>query len=190
MRGDCLFCWYWWNWWPSLFKLSFYITFITYFVNRSDGIIHSVYLNFSKIIKHWHTAYRIILLCKTVVTCSTITEYLCYRWPPVYSACRMLISSFFAPHSGFITEYVYHRMYNKQHEVRTMPLMERELLTIHRAPASSHWQTLLTNFITWTGFELTHLAVIDTDCTGSCKSNYHTITTTTASRQYLILRCL
>jgi hypothetical protein len=32
----------------------------------------------------------------------------------------------------------------------------------------------------WVGFELTILVVIGTDCTGSCKSNYHTITTTTA----------
>ena len=31
-----------------------------------------------------------------------------------------------------------------------------------------------------TGFELTTLVVIATDCTVSCKSNYHTITTTTA----------
>jgi len=30
------------------------------------------------------------------------------------------------------------------------------------------------------GLELTTLVVIDTDCTGSCKSNYHMITTTTA----------
>ena len=30
----------------------------------------------------------------------------------------------------------------------------------------------------WTGFELTTLAVIWTDYTGSCKFNYHTITTT------------
>jgi hypothetical protein len=29
------------------------------------------------------------------------------------------------------------------------------------------------------GFELTTLVVIDTNCTGSCKSNYYTITTTT-----------
>ena len=45
----------------------------------------------------------------------------------------------------------------------------------------------LTNLITyccieytsqWTGFDLTTLVVIGTDCTGSCKSNYHTITTT------------
>ena len=34
--------------------------------------------------------------------------------------------------------------------------------------------------LTWAGFKLTTLEVIDTDYTGSCKSNYHTITTTTA----------
>jgi hypothetical protein len=28
--------------------------------------------------------------------------------------------------------------------------------------------------LSWTGFELTTLVVIGTDCTGSCKSNYHT----------------
>ena len=32
------------------------------------------------------------------------------------------------------------------------------------------------------GFELTTLVVIGTDCIGSCKSNYHTITTTTAPK--------
>jgi len=30
------------------------------------------------------------------------------------------------------------------------------------------------------GFELTPLEVIGNDCIGSCKSNYHTITVTTA----------
>jgi hypothetical protein len=34
------------------------------------------------------------------------------------------------------------------------------------------------------GFELTTLVVISTDCRGSCKSNYHTITTTTALFSY------
>jgi hypothetical protein len=33
--------------------------------------------------------------------------------------------------------------------------------------------------LTWMGFELTSLVVIGTDCIGSCKSNYHTITATT-----------
>ena len=32
----------------------------------------------------------------------------------------------------------------------------------------------------WMGFKLTTLVVIDTDCTGSCKSNYHMIMTTMA----------
>ena len=32
----------------------------------------------------------------------------------------------------------------------------------------------------WTGFELTTLVVIGTDCTDSCKSNYHMVTITTA----------
>ena len=33
--------------------------------------------------------------------------------------------------------------------------------------------------LAWVGFKLTKLVVIGTDCIGSCKSNYHTITTTT-----------
>jgi hypothetical protein len=33
--------------------------------------------------------------------------------------------------------------------------------------------------LAWAEFELTTLVVIGTDCTCSCKSNYHTITTTT-----------
>ena len=55
-----------------------------------------------------------------------------------------------------------------------------------RKPPTCHKS--LTNFITYycieytsprTGFELTTLMVIETDCTGSCKCNYHTIMTTT-----------
>ena len=37
-------------------------------------------------------------------------------------------------------------------------------------------------------FELTTLVVIDTDCTGSCKSNYHTIMTTTASLYVMTMK--
>jgi hypothetical protein len=38
--------------------------------------------------------------------------------------------------------------------------------------------------LAWAGFELTTLVVIGTDYIGSCKSNYHTITTTTAPIYY------
>jgi hypothetical protein len=37
----------------------------------------------------------------------------------------------------------------------------------------------------WAGFKLTTLVVISTVCIGSCKSNYHTITTKTAEFQIL-----
>jgi hypothetical protein len=33
--------------------------------------------------------------------------------------------------------------------------------------------------LSWMGFEITALLMTDTDCIGSCKSKYHTITTTT-----------
>jgi hypothetical protein len=38
---------------------------------------------------------------------------------------------------------------------------------------------LYREYLAWAGFELTTLVVIGTDYTGSCKSNYHTITTIT-----------
>ena len=45
----------------------------------------------------------------------------------------------------------------------------------------SLWSVLLVGETGVTGFKLTTLVVIGTDCTGRCKSNYHTITTMTAS---------
>ena len=59
----------------------------------------------------------------------------------------------------------------------------------HR-PVASLWQTLSHNVVLstprneqdsqWAGFELTTSVVIVTDCIATCKSNYHTITTTMA----------
>ena len=47
----------------------------------------------------------------------------------------------------------------------------------HR-PVASHWQTLSHNVVhsPWSRLELTTSVVMGTDCIGSCKSNYHTIT--------------
>ena len=39
----------------------------------------------------------------------------------------------------------------------------------------------------WSGFELTTSVVIYTECIGSCKSNYHTITTMAAPCMYILL---
>jgi hypothetical protein len=41
--------------------------------------------------------------------------------------------------------------------------------------------------LAWAGFEFTTLVVIYTDCIGSCKSYYHTITTTTAPKYQISL---
>ena len=50
--------------------------------------------------------------------------------------------------------------------------------------AASHWQTLSHNVVSSTphlsGIWTHNVRVIGTGCIGSCKSNYHTITTTTA----------
>ena len=55
-------------------------------------------------------------------------------------------------------------------------------------PVASHWQTLSHNVV-WSAPRLergsnftTLIVVIGIDCTGSCKSNYHMITTTVAPR--------
>ena len=53
-----------------------------------------------------------------------------------------------------------------------------------RGPGENHWQTLSNNVVSSTphheqGYKTT-LGAIGTDCIGSCKSNYHTITTMTA----------
>ena len=41
--------------------------------------------------------------------------------------------------------------------------------------------------LAWVGFELTTLVMIGTDCIGSYKSNYHTMTTTTAPSTLLVI---
>jgi hypothetical protein len=58
---------------------------------------------------------------------------------------------------------------------------ETELPGENHPPAANHWQIYHIIFyrvdLACMGLELTTLVVIGTDCTGSCKSNYHTITT-------------
>ena len=54
---------------------------------------------------------------------------------------------------------------------------EREIPRENHWTVVSHWKLYHTS--PWAGFEVT-LVVIGTDCIGNCKSNCHTITTTTA----------
>jgi hypothetical protein len=53
-------------------------------------------------------------------------------------------------------------------------------------PVASHWQTLSYNVVLRMGFKLTTLVVIGTDYTGSCNSNYHTITTMAAPNSKIV----
>ena len=53
-------------------------------------------------------------------------------------------------------------------------------------PVASHSQIIyccIEYTSPWAGFELTTLVVIGTDCIGSCKSNYHMITTTVSPKR-------
>jgi len=63
---------------------------------------------------------------------------------------------------------------------------ETRLTGENHRPFASHWyhKMLYRVYLVWVGFELTTLVVIGTDCIGSYKSNYHTITTTTAPIQW------
>jgi hypothetical protein len=76
---------------------------------------------------------------------------------------------------------------------RSVWLMEETgVLGENHWPVASHWQTLSHSIVSSTPrhervFELTILVVIGTDCTGSCKFNYHTITTMTAPENYLFM---
>jgi hypothetical protein len=61
----------------------------------------------------------------------------------------------------------------------------------HR-PVACHWQHFITQSCIeytspWAGLELTTLVVLGTDYTGSCKSNYHTTTTTTLKRLFHVI---
>ena len=58
-------------------------------------------------------------------------------------------------------------------------LEETGVLWVNHRPATSHWQTLSHNVVSYTlvGLELTTLVVIGTHYIGRYKSNYHTITT-------------
>ena len=68
-------------------------------------------------------------------------------------------------------------------------LVEETVPGENHRPVASHWQTsshlMHLVHLAWAGFGLTTLVVIDTEFTGSWKSNYHTITTKPASHHMI-----
>ena len=72
---------------------------------------------------------------------------------------------------GFFHDYVTFFLWKQEYPEKTTDLPQ---------VTNKLYHTILYGvYLAWTGFELTTLVVIGTDCIGSCKSNYHTITATT-----------
>jgi hypothetical protein len=65
---------------------------------------------------------------------------------------------------------------------------ETGVLEENHWPVVSHWQTLSNNVVSSTpllsGIWTHNFSGGSTDCIGSCKSNYHTVTATTATEPY------
>ena len=53
------------------------------------------------------------------------------------------------------------------------------VISCRKSPTNSYHRLLYRVHLAWAGFKFTQLVVIGTECIGSYKSNYHTITTAT-----------
>ena len=71
-------------------------------------------------------------------------------------------------------------------------LLVEETINLPQVTVQLYHKMLYQVYLTMSGFELTMLVVIGTDCIGSCKSNYHMITTMKAPQQTKIkvIKCL
>ena len=62
-------------------------------------------------------------------------------------------------------------------------LLVEETINLPQVTVQLYHKMLYQVYLTMSGFELTTLVVIGTDCIGSCKSNYYMITTMKAPQQ-------
>ena len=89
------------------------------------------------------------------------------------------------PHMYVIMVMVFHQYFSYLMVVSFIgggnPSTQRKPATCRKSLTNFITQCCFEYILSWTGFELTTLLVIGTDCTGRCKFNCHTITTTTAT---------
>ena len=140
------------NCWPSLFNLSFHVHYIkSYLFILKCQTSH----NFVKLIHKGHLHDN--------PTWFFFKLKRGYRWGHY---ARFVVMVFNATNNISVISW------------RSVLLTKTGVPGENHRPAVSHWHTEYTS--PWAGLESTTIVVIGTDCTCSCKSNYHTITTTTA----------
>ena len=120
-----------------------------------------------------------IAVLRITIICKKITSLL-YQ--------RLLDQTIFDEYLEGIRVMVFNATFNNISVISWRPVLLVEETRVpweNQRPAASHWQTLSHNVVSSTSRHKRDsnsqlLVEIGTDCTGSCKSNYHTITTMTA----------
>ena len=162
MRGDCSFCRYWWNWWPSLFKLSFHnheiksLSFKKIVLKKTTGTNGFIF----RLLAPGQAENFLISICLLLL--HHFNNNYGLIWFMVFNATLNNISA---------TEYCGGQFYwwkKLEYSEKTTDLSQVTGKSDHISSTPRHERDSLTTSV-----------VIDTDCTGICKSNYHTITTTT-----------
>ena len=93
-----------------------------------------------------------------------------------------------------IDGYVLNATFNNISVISWQSILLMKDTRVHHQPVASHWHTyhimLYRVHLIWACFELTTLVLINTDCKGSCKSNYNTITASTAHQRLHENNCI
>ena len=118
---------------------------------------------------HNPSCTKIIKMRTLLFICDSCFSYWIYHVKCIFNRVRVMVFNTTFNNISFISW-------------RSVLLMEETWVPRENHwPASNHWQTLSHNVVSSTprlsGFELTSLVVMGTDCICSYKSNYYTITT-------------
>jgi hypothetical protein len=79
--------------------------------------------------------------------------------------------------SYFNSTFVYNAIYSFVPSANSNAILMTTIQIYKSANFITYCCTCIEYTLPWAGFKLITLVIIGTDCTGSCKSNYHTITT-------------